>query len=348
MPTQLPSGRWRTRVRQPRTGKQMSACAVIGGPDTYATKQTAVAAEAEARKLLRANARIGVTLGEWWTTWTTDPLWARPAESTNIHNRERTEKFARLHWDTPIRAIGDEHVAAWLKGGANKGTLDKLRLMFNDAASAPGGRLVDRNPFANLRLPRSRGRKDTQPPNEAGIARFIHLAATVDDCVSTCHSCLRHRRWRERRCCPSGCPLAAYLEEPLGYGADSRIRFHSGETDLWWIPKYRAGNHHLTRRPAAVRRHQHSAEQPQTRFRGLCRRWVSVRLIGPKASCVLGVDLTGLQRSSSMSPNERVSLRSRRRTLYGSGLCHQGPGSARGSAGFPPLFAGTVRNQDRR
>jgi integrase len=36
--------------------------------------------------------------------------------------------------------------------------------MFNDAASAPAGTLVDRNPFANLRLPGSRGRKDVQPP----------------------------------------------------------------------------------------------------------------------------------------------------------------------------------------
>src|SRR5436190_659731 len=45
MPTQLPSGRWRTRVRHPRTGKQLSTRAIIGGPETYATKAGAVAAE---------------------------------------------------------------------------------------------------------------------------------------------------------------------------------------------------------------------------------------------------------------------------------------------------------------
>jgi hypothetical protein len=65
-----------------------------------------------ARDLLRSDARIGVTVGEWWTTWTTDTLWSRPSESTNIHYREQTEKFARKHWDLPIRKIGDEHVAA--------------------------------------------------------------------------------------------------------------------------------------------------------------------------------------------------------------------------------------------
>ena len=40
----------------------------------------------------------------------------------------------------------------------------------------PAGRLVDRNPWANLRLPGSRGRKDVQPPNEAEIARFVAIA----------------------------------------------------------------------------------------------------------------------------------------------------------------------------
>ena len=176
MPTQLPSGRWRPRVRHPRTGKQINPRDVIGGPDTYPTSQAAAAAEKRARDMLRSNARLGVTVGEWWTEWTTDPLWARPAASTNVHNRERTSKFALEHWSLPLRSIGDENVAAWLKGGRNRGTVAKLRLMFNDAASAPAGRLVDRNPFANLRLPSSRGRKDVQPPTEAEIARFIALA----------------------------------------------------------------------------------------------------------------------------------------------------------------------------
>jgi integrase len=176
MPTQLPSGRWRTRVRHPRNGRQLSARAVVGGPDTYATKDDAAAAENEARTLLRRNARVGVTVLEFWQDWTTDPLWLRPAKSTNVHNRERTEKFVREHADLPIRSIGDEHVAAWLRGGRNLGTVKNLRAFFNDAASAPAGRLVERNPFARLRIRGSRGRRDTQPPSQAEIARFIALA----------------------------------------------------------------------------------------------------------------------------------------------------------------------------
>jgi integrase len=76
----------------------------------------------------------------------------------------------------PLRSIGDEHVAAWLKGGHNKGTLTVLRTFFYDAASVEAGRLIDRNPFAKLRLRKSRGRRDTQPPDQVEIARFVALA----------------------------------------------------------------------------------------------------------------------------------------------------------------------------
>src|SRR5262245_40032059 len=176
MPTQLPSGRWRPRVRHPRTGKYLNPRTVIGGPESYATRDAAAAAENEARKILRTSARTGVTVREFWTDWMTDALWLRPARSTNLHNRERTAKFVAEHGDMPLRAIGDEHVAAWLKGGRNTGTVPALRAFFNDAAPAPAGRLVDRNPFASLRLRSSRGRRDTQPPTQVDIARFVQLA----------------------------------------------------------------------------------------------------------------------------------------------------------------------------
>jgi integrase len=176
MPTQLPSGRWRTRVRHPRTRKQLSAQAVIGGPDTYATEAAAAAAEDRARHLLRSNARAGVTVAEFWREWTNDPLWLRASGSTNIHYRERTTKFVETYGNLPLRSIGDEHVAAWLKGGHNRGTLTVLRTFFYDAASVEAGRLIDRNPFAKLRLRKSRGRRDTQPPDQVEIARFVALA----------------------------------------------------------------------------------------------------------------------------------------------------------------------------
>src|SRR4051812_15692151 len=99
MPTQLPSGRWRPRVRHPRTGKQINTRTIVGGPDSYATRDAALAAEVEARRLLRSNARLGVTVLEFWNDWTTDPLWLRPAKSTNITNRACTLRFVEVYGD---------------------------------------------------------------------------------------------------------------------------------------------------------------------------------------------------------------------------------------------------------
>jgi integrase len=178
MPTQLPSGNWRPRIRHPRTGKQLNPQAVIGGPTSYPDEDAARAAERAALKVLRTNARAGVTVREWWEEWTTDPLWLRPAESTNVLNRERTEHFAAAYADLPVRAVDDDVVRQYRRSGKVDGTIPALRAMFNDAARPDAGRLIDRgrNPFAGLRLPRSRGRRDVQPPAEGATARLIALA----------------------------------------------------------------------------------------------------------------------------------------------------------------------------
>jgi integrase len=176
MPSQLSSGRWRARIRHPRTGKQLSPQAVIGGPSTYDTEALARGAEKQARELLRSNARAGVTVREFWQEWTTDPLWLRPAESTNVLNRERTGQFVTIYGHLPMRAVDDAIVREYRRAGRKDGTVPALRAMFNDAARADAGRLVAVNPFANLRLPQSRGRRDVQPPSEAEAARMVALA----------------------------------------------------------------------------------------------------------------------------------------------------------------------------
>jgi hypothetical protein len=94
---------------------------VIGGPDTYATEPAAVEAENKARTLLRVNARVGVTVGEFWDDWTTDPLWdfAPPRRRTFTTQGTDARSSSLRYRDLPLRAVGDEHVAAWLKGGRN-------------------------------------------------------------------------------------------------------------------------------------------------------------------------------------------------------------------------------------
>ncbi len=103
MPTQLPSGNWRPRIRHPRTGKQLNPQTVIGGPSSYRDERAARAAEREALKVLRTNARAGMTVREWWEEWTTDPLWLRPAESTNLLNRERAATCCSQIRDRTLR-----------------------------------------------------------------------------------------------------------------------------------------------------------------------------------------------------------------------------------------------------
>jgi integrase len=176
MPSRLPSGNWRPRVRHPRTGKQLNPADVIGGPPTYPDAEQAEQAEREALKLLRTNDRAGVTVREWWEEWTTDPLWLRPAESTNLHNRERTERFVKRYGDMAIRAVDDDLVREYRRAGRNDGTINALRVMFGDAARPDAGRLVARNPFSGLRLRSSRGRRDVQPPAQADAARMVALA----------------------------------------------------------------------------------------------------------------------------------------------------------------------------
>ena len=84
MPTQLPSGNWRPRIRHPRTGKQLNPQTVIGGPSSYPDRAGASAQSREALKVLRTSARAGVTVREWWEEWTTTRCGcARPSRRTS-------------------------------------------------------------------------------------------------------------------------------------------------------------------------------------------------------------------------------------------------------------------------
>lgn len=170
----VPSGRWRAQVYH--QGRNVSVSKILGGPGTFASKTEAKQARARARELLAEREASGVTVRDFWERWTTDPLFARPKESTNIHNRERTKLFAQAYGSLPIGQVGDDVVGEWLTGGKRIGTIPALRAMFGDAASAKAGRLVRTNPFANLGFSRGRGRRDQQPPSEEMVWALIRHA----------------------------------------------------------------------------------------------------------------------------------------------------------------------------
>lgn len=172
--TKLPSGRWRAQVYH--ESRNLSVSVILGPPSTFGTKTEAKQARAAAREVLAEQTARGVTLLEFWERWTSDPLFARPKQSTNLHNLERTEAFCRRYGDLPIHHVGDTAVAEWLRGGRRNGTIPALRAMFNDAASAKAGRLVKHNPFANLGITRGPGRRDQQPPTEEMVWSLISHA----------------------------------------------------------------------------------------------------------------------------------------------------------------------------
>lgn len=112
----------------------------------------------------------------FWERWTTDPLFARPKQSSDIRRREQTKIFVERYGDMPLVQVGDAIVAEWLTGGSRAGSIQGLHSMSNDAASVKAGRLIDRNPFQKLGVSRGRGRRDQQPPSEQQVWEMIDHA----------------------------------------------------------------------------------------------------------------------------------------------------------------------------
>ena len=81
-----------------------------------------------------------------------------------------------LHGDLALRMVDDAIVSEWLAGGKRNTTLPSLRAMFNDAASAKAGRLVDHNPFADLGISRGPGNRHKTPPPEAIVRALVKHA----------------------------------------------------------------------------------------------------------------------------------------------------------------------------
>jgi hypothetical protein len=176
--SKLASGRWGAQVHDPATGRNVRVSKILGdayvtsagaiGSRSFRTKSEAKAAREDARARLSAP-RGGLTIAEWATRWTTDPLFARPKRSTDLHNAERIKEFVARYGDVPLTAMatepGDAIVAEWLAGGRRNSTVGALRVFFNDAMSAKAGRLLARNPFAGLGIAKTKGNKDKAPPS---------------------------------------------------------------------------------------------------------------------------------------------------------------------------------------
>lgn len=232
--SKLPSGRWRAQVHNPATGRNISVSKVLGGPGTFRTKTQAKDARTAARQRLAGTRASGVTVKQFRDRWTTDALFARPKDSTNIHNAERTKAFAAKHGTLRLDQVADETVAAWLAGGKNASTVMALRAMFNDAASGKAGRLIDRNPFANLGLKKSAGNARKLPPGEEAMWSLIAHARDLTP--------PSFAAWLEVACFTAARPgeLDALRKTAIDYqaGEIAIVEQWSPKTGTFTLPKY--------------------------------------------------------------------------------------------------------------
>lgn len=180
--TLLPNGRLRCQVWDAASDRNVSVAKILGlprhastWPNTRQGRRDAIKAREQARERL-AGGRCELTVAQWRDRWLSDPLFARPKQSTMVHLAERTKAFAAVHGTLPLDRVGDSVVAQWLAGGTRNSTVPALRTMFADAAGAKAGRLIALNPFAGLGIEKSKGNRDRQPPTQQQMEQMVALA----------------------------------------------------------------------------------------------------------------------------------------------------------------------------
>jgi integrase len=118
---------------------------------TFATRREARRAESDAMD--RRTATGTETIASFAARWPED--YPRPRASTNVHNAERVKPFAKAYEGRRMDSITVEEARSWAV--RHRGQLLALRAMFNDARCSG---MVVNNPFRDLGIERSRGRRD--------------------------------------------------------------------------------------------------------------------------------------------------------------------------------------------
>lgn len=154
--------KWRASGYDPRLSRKVH----LG---TFDTHKAAVRAEADHK--LRARTTVNETCDAFAKRWVSD--YPRPKASTNAHNNERVQRFARDFKGVKLTAIDKPTARAWAM--ANLSQHSAVRAMFGDAVRDG---LLEANPFAGLRIPGSRGRKDLIVLTEEELVGLADVALT--------------------------------------------------------------------------------------------------------------------------------------------------------------------------
>lgn len=152
--------RWVVQVYDPRKGSKVW----VG---TFETKDEAREAEHKAwREIKSVRGRQRETIDSFAERWMGD--YPRARESTTRHYDERIKAFANEFTGRDLRSVDRVEARAWaLK---NRSRFQTVRAMYSDAVRDG---LCDTNPFMDLRLEQSRGRKDLVVPTEGELGQMI-------------------------------------------------------------------------------------------------------------------------------------------------------------------------------
>lgn len=134
---------------------------------TFDTQKEAKDAEADHRLKSQPSGRE--TCDQLAERWARD--YPRPRASTNAHNAERVKAFGQGFEGVRLAAVTRPQARSW--GMEHRANVPAVRAMFNDALRDG---LIESNPFANLRLPGSRGRKDITALTEAEVGTLADMA----------------------------------------------------------------------------------------------------------------------------------------------------------------------------
>jgi len=136
---------------------------------TYSTRREA--REAEREELSRGRASREETCASFARRWVED--FPRPRASTNRKNGYDAEAFAAAFESTRMSDVSRAEARQWAQ--ANRSRASAIRAMFNDALDEE---IVTSNPFANLRIEQSRGRRDLEVISQASLHELADAALT--------------------------------------------------------------------------------------------------------------------------------------------------------------------------
>lgn len=119
---------------------------------THTTKNEARQAEDRKRAELRVLQAVE-TCDSFAARWVDD--YPRRKDTTNAHNRERVKAFGDDFRHRPLNSVTRSEARVWANRHPSR--VSSVRAMFTDAVN---DELVTRNPFAELRMPQSEGRRN--------------------------------------------------------------------------------------------------------------------------------------------------------------------------------------------